>query len=159
MKQSDQKLILGIGALAIGYFGILRPILTKLGIQKTQSDRIIDRQENLPNNLNPFSPLFYKYAPTGSLLLTTAQQDNLSKRIYDALGVFADDESAIYSVFRSLKSQTQVSILSEYFSKKYKTDLLDYLKRGYSSWNYASGLSAEELNTVLSIVNALPKYR
>ena len=159
MKQSDQKLIQGVGALAIAYFGILRPILTKLGIQKTEGDRIIDKQENLPNSQNPFSPLFYKTAPTGSLLLTTTQQESLSRRIYDALGVLTDDESAIFSVFRSLKSQTQVSILSEYFAKKYKTDLLDYLKRGYSSWNYASGLNADELNTVLNIVNSLPKYR
>jgi hypothetical protein len=159
MKQDNQKLLINGAIIVVAYFGIIRPILTKLGIQKTDSDRLVDRQENLPNNQNAFSPTFYKTGGSGTLLLTMAVKQNLAKRIYDALGVFSDDESAIFSVFRQLKSQSQVSYLAEYFGQKYKSDLLDYLKRGYSSFNPASGLSAEELQIVLNIVNNLPKYR
>lgn len=159
MKQDNQKLFINAGIIAVAYFGIIRPILTKLGIQKTATDLLVDRQENLPNSQNAFSPNFYKSGGVGTLLLTLANRQNYAKRIYDALGVFTDDESAVFSVFRQLKSQSQVSHLAEYFTQKYKTDLLDYLKRGYSSWNPASGLSSEELQIILNIVNNLPKYK
>lgn len=159
MKQSDQKLLINAGIVVLAYFGIIKPILNKLGITKSATTRLIEAQENLPNQNNPFSPQFYKYAPAGTVLLKSSVSEALAKRIYDALGVFTDDEAAIYSVFRSLKSQAQVSILSEKFEQKYKVDLLEYLQRGYSQWNAASGLNDSEIKIVIDIVNKLPKYK
>lgn len=162
MRKRDEKLLINLGLIAVAYFGIIKPILNKVGITKSSTDRMIEAQGNLPNNQNPFSPLFYQTAEArrnGALLLYTSTADQLAKRIYDALGVFTDDESAIYSVFRQLKTQSQVSFLSDKFQQRYRVDLLDYLKRGYNPINPASGLNADELRTVIDIVNTLPKYK
>jgi hypothetical protein len=158
MNKENQKLIIYGGAVLLAYFGVLRPILNKLGITKSKEAKTIDEQENKTNKENPFSPVFYKLSPSGSKLLTGKSADYFAKQIYDAMGVFGDDEAKIYGVFRSMKTQSQVSFLAERFQVLYKTDLLDYLKRGYSNWNTASGLNANELNQVITIVNKLPKY-
>jgi len=159
MKASDQKMLINAGIIAIAYFGFLRPLLNKLGITKSASDKLVDQYNNLPNAENPFSPNFWKIGPAGRLLLTSASSDNFTKRIYDAFGAFTDDEAAVYPVFRQLKSKSQVSYLSDKFQQKYNTDLLTYLQKGYSSYNLASGLSVEELQIIFSIVNSLPKYK
>jgi hypothetical protein len=159
MKKDDKQLILYAGGIALAYFGVLRPILNKLGITNSATNRIVTNQSNLPNNVNPFSPIFYKKAPVGSLLLKTSIAQSLAKRLHDAMGFFVDDEATVFAVFRSLKTQTQVSILSEVFTNMYKTDMLEYLKKGSNNYNPASGLNEDELNTVISIVNGLPKYK
>jgi hypothetical protein len=159
MKQDNKQLIVYGGGIVLLYFGVLRPILNKLGITKSPEQRVIDAQNNLPNKDNPFSPVFYKQAPSGALLLTRKSAEYYAKQIYDAMGVFSDDESKVYGVFRAMKSQSQVSILCDVFQQVYKLDLLDYLKRGYSQWNSASGLNENEINTVLQIVKQLPKYK
>ena len=52
---------------------------------------------------------------------------DLSKQLYDAKGVFNDDEDALFGVFRTLNTQFQISFLSNYFYKLYKKDLLSYI--------------------------------
>lgn len=44
MKKQDQQLIFGIGALLIGYFGIIKPILTKVGIFKSAEEKASEQQ-------------------------------------------------------------------------------------------------------------------
>lgn len=159
MKQDNKQLIIYGGGMVLLYFGILKPILNKLGITKSKEQTIVENQSQLSNELNPFSPIFYQKCPVGCSLIKRAIAEKYAKIIYDAMGVFSDDEASIYGVFRALKTQSQVSFLCDVFQQKYKTDLLSYLKNGYSQWNSASGLNADELNTVIQIVNKLPKYK
>jgi hypothetical protein len=153
-KQDDSKLLLYGGGLLIVYFGILRPLLEKLGIARSQADQQVINQQNLPNNKNPFSPVYWKTIP-GAKLITKNSTISLAKRIYEAMGFFSDDEPAVYSVFSQLKYKTQVSWLSDIFQQNYKMDLLDFLKRGKGQLPQA-GLNSDELQQILNIVNALP---
>ena len=130
MKKDDQKLIIGLAAVAVGYFGIIRPILRKVGIQRSaseqQQEQSVQQILTAPNKANPFSPVFYqtKEAQTArAILLRVADATILADRIYNALGYFYDDEAAAIAVFRTLKTQSQVSFLSDIFQRKYKTDL------------------------------------
>jgi hypothetical protein len=159
MKKEDQKLLIYAGAFALGYFGVIRPILKKIGIVKSREDILVNDQTNLPNNVNPFSTAFYKYGGAGAILLKNSVADQYCKTIYNAMGWVYDDEAAIYSVFRSLKTQSQVSYLAERFKTIYKLDLLEFLKRGKNQFNAASGLNSEELSIIINIVNKLPKYK
>ena len=162
MKKQDQQLILYAGGIAVLYFGILRPILTKLGIQQTAAEQAEQQQvtatDVATNAANPFSPLFWKASPSGTYLLTVAVATDLADRIYNAMGYFYDDEAAVVSVFRQLKTKSQVSWLADIFQKKYKTDLFDFLKKGKGVM-YQSGLNNAELNQIITIVNKLPKYK
>jgi hypothetical protein len=153
-KQDDSKLLLYGGGLLIVYFGILRPLLEKLGIARSQADQQVINQQNLPNNKNPFSPVYWKTIP-GAKLITKNSTISLAKRIYEAMGFFSDDEPAVYSVFSQLKYKTQVSWLADVFQQNYKMDLFDFLKRGKGQLPQA-GLNSDELQQILNIVNALP---
>ena len=102
---------------------------------------IVDSQSNLSNADNPFSPVFWKKAGAGALLIKKELALQLSKRIYDAMGYLSDDESEVYSVFRTLKSQSQVSFLSDAFLGEAKVgisinffeeDFLKVVKRGWT---------------------------
>jgi hypothetical protein len=159
MKKDDKQLILYAGIAALAYFGVLRPILKKVGIVKSAEDILVLNQSNVPNKDNPFSSAFYKYGGAGALLLKVSIADQYADRIYNAMGYVYDDEAAVYSVFRSLKTQSQVSFLAERFRIKYGVDLLEFLKKGKNQFNAASGLNSDELATVINIVNKLPKYK
>lgn len=159
MKKEDQRLLIYGAAFALGYFGIIRPILKKVGIVKSAEDILVINQSNVPNKDNPFSSAFYKYGGAGTKLLTVAAADQYAARIYGAMGYVYDDEAAVYSVFRSLSTQSQVSFLAERFRIKYGIDLLEFLKKGKNQFNAASGLNSDELATVINIVTKLPKYK
>jgi hypothetical protein len=86
-------------------------------------------------------------------MLTVASAKAFAKDIRDSWGVFDDDEDKIYSVFRALKDQVQVSqVAYQYYMdpKGDKINLIDDLK---------SRLSKEEVGQVLEIVKKLPQYR
>jgi hypothetical protein len=86
-------------------------------------------------------------------LLTVASAKGYAKDIRDSWGVFNDDEDKIYSVFRALKDQVQVSqVAYQYYMdpKGDKINLIDDLK---------SRLAKDEVGQVLEIVKKLPQYR
>lgn len=159
MKKEDKQLILYGGIALLAYYGVLRPIFKKVGIVKTAEDITVENQTGLPNDKNPFSASFYKYGGTGTKLLTVAAADQYAARLYNAMGYVYDDEAAVFSVFRSLKTKSQVSFLCERFRIKYGVDLLEFLKRGKNQFNAASGLNNDELATIINIVNKLPNYK
>ena len=86
-------------------------------------------------------------------MLTVASAKTYAKDIRDSWGVFDDDEDKIYSVFRALKDQVQVSqVAYQYYidPKSNKINLIDDLK---------SRLSKDEVGQVLEIVKKMPQYR
>jgi hypothetical protein len=129
------------------YFLVVRPILVKVGIQKTAEDRKREDQikDYSTSTASPFNPNYWKTV-SKALILTSASSDALAKTIYDAIGFFYDDENAVYGVFRQLKAKTQVSYLADVFFKKYNYDLYQYLARN---------LNANELAIVNGIVSNL----
>ena len=162
MKKDNEQLILYAGGLAILYFGVLRPLLRKLGIQQSaqeqQQETQVTTTSTSTNVNNPFSPTFWQKGPAGTKLLTVAYTTQLADRIYNALGYFSDDEAAVISVFRLMKTKSQVSWLSDIFQKKYQTDLFDFLRKGKGVMPEA-GLNTSELSEIISIVNKLPNYK
>jgi hypothetical protein len=160
-KQDDNKLFLYAGGLAILYFGVIRPILKKLGIQQTveeaEATKAVQKIENTPNINNPFSPVYWKkFVGQKVYLFNKDTTDRLVKRLYDAFGYFTDDESAVFSVFSQMKYKTQVSWISDHFNRTYKIDLFNFLKQGKGSLPQA-GLNELELQKIIKIVEALPE--
>jgi hypothetical protein len=70
-------------------------------------------------------------------------QPKYAKQLYDAPGLFNDDENAVYDVFRNMHYQTSLSILSYVFSQTYSESLYDYLT-GF--------LSESEMKKIFDIV-------
>lgn len=143
--------IISIGGVLIG--GIFAyKLAQKFGLIKTASERqdqnLIKSGENVNDANNIWSPT--AKIPKGAYLLKMETGKLLSKKLWDAHSWYNDNEEAIYSVFRALKSQSQVSSLASWFSAFYKEDLYFWLK---------GILSESEFVTVLKIVNSKPKNK
>jgi DNA-binding PucR family transcriptional regulator len=160
-KQQQNKLIEYVIYIGAGYFLILKPILQKLGIEKSAEDKELESVDLIaPKNSVWSGKTFYV---GGAKLLTNADATKLSKIIYDAFGFFGDDESAIIGVFRGLKTQSQVASLAQKFKEVYKTDLFTFLQKGSKSAQIyrpaSSGLNASEISMILNIIKSKPKYK
>jgi len=161
-KQQQNKLIEYVIWIGAGYFLIVKPILQKLGVQKTPEEKALENIDVIPPAGNVWAGAGYKFPP-GSLLLKSDVANKYAKQIYDAFGFFGDDEAVIFGVFRALKTQSQVAWLSKAFKEKYKTDLLTFLQKGsFSSQVYrpvSSGLNAQEMTQIINIIKSKPKYK
>lgn len=149
----DPNLLLIGGGLVLAFLGG-KAIFQKLGLVQTTEEKLeeqeIKTQQQQLSTGNYFDPDFYKKGGTGTLLLTVSGATNLAKIIYDAKGIINDDEAAVYGVFQSLKTRSQVSFLAEVFFKIYKKSLLAYLQ---------SFLNDSELAVVAKICNKLPDFK
>jgi hypothetical protein len=141
-----------IGGGAIAYFGIVKPVLQKLGILNDAADNLVNNTLSQSGNQNPFDPNFYK-SKGACLILRNSDADNYANIIYNAFGGFNDDEDAATGVFRVLKTQTQCSYLAERFQYLFNQDLLTFLKGG---WWPQDRMSNTELANIISIVKGKP---
>ena len=163
-KKSDNEIFLTLGILALAYFGVINPLLKKIGIKKTeeekQEDVNIKEAETGGASSNPFDPNFWKSGPE-RLLLTTAEVTKRADAIWNCSApnyFYQDNEACIMGAITTLKTQTQVSYLSDFFQKKYQVSLIKFLKTGRTSAPWA-GLSDSELNEVIANVKNKPKYK
>jgi len=161
MKKDTQDLLFKVGVAVAVYYFVAKPLLEKLGLQKSQTAEDADIQQS--SLASPFNPTYYKEQPKPVTIITSKEVAKMAQDLYSSLnrGYLGDDLQTILSTFRKLKYKTQLSYLSEFFSNKYKLDLLDTLRQGvrrtidrFTPGN-RSGLSDSELQTVLSIVKNL----
>lgn len=139
-----------VGAAYLGYRFVLKPLLEATGLKESSEDKVVNDVESLPPNKNPFDPTYKTSWPANAkthFIIPPTQKAKYIKILWDATGLFNDDEEAIYGVFRDIEYKTMVSDLAEAFFKEKKKDLYGYLK------NY---LNSTELATVLNIVNKKP---
>lgn len=150
--QFDNKSILALGAIALAFFGG-RAIFKKLGVVKNEQDIKDEAIVNQMLKEDYFNPSYadkalIKYGAIQGWSGNSAEI--LAKQIYDAKGIFNDDEEAVYSVFRKCQYKTQVSRIAKAFLYKYNADLYSYI-------NPNTGfLSNNEMMFIVSILNKLP---
>jgi hypothetical protein len=132
-----------------------------LNITSSKEDKTAQKIITSTPQKNPFNPSFWKeIKPKGNLkrvqLIKVNTAENLSKQLRNAIGYFTSDYTQVMGVFSQLKYKSQVSFLSDYFQKKYKDDLFQYLRAGYSLLITNTGLSDKELDNIIKYVNNLP---
>lgn len=152
MSSEDRKTLLYVGGAVAVYVLIINPILKKIGVKTSQS--VQQAQQGGINN--PFNPLFWKNRG-GALIITNSAVDMMITKIYSSFGLFQDDFNAIFSVFKQLKTQSQISYLADRFNQKYNADLITFLGNGGGIFPW-DGLSDSQLSQIVSYVNNLPKY-
>lgn len=152
-EKIDYNLLIFAG-IAIGIIYLFRKVsdagsglLSGLGLTNTEAENQILTEFQNENYWN-FNE-FLSTMPAGGLLLTQSYAANLVNQLWDATGYFNDDEEAIYGVFRSLKTKSQVAALAKKFYELKGQDLYSYLK------NY---LNDSEMLTLSGIVDQKPKY-
>jgi hypothetical protein len=154
-RNATPLLLLAGGAIA--YFKIILPLINSVKNPAGSLNPFADSQQDIKDkeqiiitkNENYFdsSYLTELIKKNTCLTLTAYGQKLYAKIIYNAKGLFNDNEAAIYGVFRTLKTKTQVSSLSQGFFDMYKTDLYGFME------NF---LNLEELGKISEICNKLP---
>ena len=146
--------IVGI-PLVIGgaYFGLVRPILTKIGALESKEDKAFDKVNDLTDKQPFWSRSYYLTINNGAKPLTETQSTDYSKQLWNAmfagawynLGTGAGtDESKIFGVFRNIGSKAGISQISEKYYNTRQSDLLEDLK---------SELDGEERATIGQIIS------
>ena len=149
MKQKiDPNLLLVFGGFVFIYFAG-RKVMQSFGLISDPTER-----QNLQKleNQNYFDPDWYKqFLSKGNpLILTESTSKQYSETIYNAMGIFNDNENAVYGVFEQLKTKSQVSWLAKKFFEKYDISLLEYLRTYFND---------SEMAKVAAIINKLPDYK
>ena len=162
MNKQNQDILLRLG-IAVGvYLRVIKPILQKLGVEKTpeQSEKEQIALKAQVDPVSAFSPTFYKTVK-GAPLLKVAYAKQLAKILNDSVSgsLLGDDVGAIYKVFRGLQYKTQVSWLAKVYSDVYNSELINDLKNGakYAAflWNTRAGLNDDEMQVIYGIVKNL----
>lgn len=72
-----------------------------------------------------------------------------TKEIYSTRGIFNDDEDKLFAIFQQIPTITVLSMVSNYFKRKYKKDLRIWL---------SEFLNEKEMQRIYSIIEKKPKF-
>jgi hypothetical protein len=139
-------------------FGGIDGVLEALGLKESEEDKALKAQlggatadTNRPES--PWSPAFYKTAPAGARIVTSAAADKLAKQIWDSVGSFYDDPESGLAAIKQLPSQAALSFLSDRFQSKYSRDLYNWLLLKYDTND-----QKKVLIQIDAYVKSLPKF-
>ena len=147
-QEINPNTLLVVGGLGIAYFGLINPILKKLGIKKGSEEQAADTAIKTAEKGRAFDPDYWKIAPRPKLIFgskPTAAQ--VAKEIKDSFGFINDDETRIYAAIKRCRTKTMCSQLTSAYRDLYKADLFNTLK---------DKLSEKELFTIVQYTNNLP---
>lgn len=149
MKEGQQFEVLKWAVVIVILFVVYR-VLKGVGLIQSAQEQKQEQQREQAVTATIWNPnLHTNYVSVGEkkpvYLLRKAERDELARKLWNAKGIFNDDEEAIYAVFRSLRYQTQVASIVLSFKELFNQDLVTWLK---------SVLSDDEFTTVLNIISA-----
>lgn len=81
------------------------------------------------------------------MVVNSTAAQKLIEQLYEAKGVFNDNENSVYGFFSAIHTQTQLSYLCDKFQQAYGMDILSYI---HPSTGF---LNADEFARVVSIVS------
>lgn len=146
--------IIGV-PLVIGgaYFGVVRPILRKIGAMKTDEEKALEKVNDLVEKQPFWSRSYYLSVNNGVKPLTETQATYYADELYDGMkgakwwnvGTgWGTDEEKLFGVFRNVGSKAGVSQISEKYWNTRQADLLAELQ---------GELSTDEMGKISQIIS------
>jgi hypothetical protein len=177
-KNVDYKPYIIGGVALLAYFGIVRPVLKKIGIVSTADTKAVQKFEELPAEQNPFNPKYfdYWYQRYRRMLGNEDHFDsykNLDKlfqntkipikllllqQYSDCFGYFYDDEDQIFSYFGiNFADKLSVAYFSKFCYERTGKDFFTFLKVGKDVLP-SNGLNDAELAKIIRMLKSFPDY-
>jgi hypothetical protein len=148
-KQDNSNYLLYGGALVLLYVAGNK-IFQKLGIVETAADVQASQASAQVDKENYFDPAYYEDRKKVYTIMSLEDKGlSYAKKLYNAKGIFNDNEADVYGVFRALQSKTQVSLIAKAFFGLYGKDLKNYLQPS------TGFLNESEWNEVVNIISKL----
>lgn len=126
--------------LSVALVVFIFKMFQKIGVTDTKEERRDSRQAYKLEGIKEFDPKeaqrmtdkLVKQGKTKAEILKLSpnltRMGTIARNIYDSKGFFKDDEIRALSFFNLLKNRYELALLSAYFSKEYKKDLVSYWK-------------------------------
>ena len=152
--KDNQNLIIGGVVLYLAYTKIIKPLSESFGLSRSDEEKNVDKEITKPGSA--FNPNYWRSVPNALIIKNDAVNKYIDT-IWNAPGYFYDDFDAVLGVFKSLKTQTQVSYLAYKFNEKYKKDLLNWLIGGTLLSYPADRFSSAQVNQLITYVNGLKR--
>lgn len=116
-----------VGVTAIAYFGIVRPVMKKLGLV---ADKKYIRNLAKISDYKGFDPTFYR---PSKVTISADRAKILADMAKDSVGYFNDDESNLYSILQEAGTPDNLSFLAKTYNIRHKGSLgqlyFDYMGR------------------------------
>lgn len=144
-----------------GIIGVvmINKILVYLGIFKDQHDKNLDNAAADPNSF--WNPNYWQTIKPANksytYALTQDQALQMCDGIKNAMGIFNDDEAAVYAIFHQCRTKANCSFLAWVFQNSTGDDLLEYLRGDSSGWP-EDHLSNDEVDQINQYISNLPNY-
>ncbi len=149
-------LILGAVALVVavpifGYKKVVAPVLETVGLKDSKADKQ-QAKDYFDFRKTAFNPTYWtELSRAGKKFRYYPEEPGLAraKLIWDSNGAWYqnDNEDKVYGVFSSASSLSSISTIAYWFQKKYKRDLLKYLR---------SFLNDREMRKIYAILKTKP---
>lgn len=147
-QEINPNTLLVIGGLGIAYFGLINPILKKLGLKKGAEEQAKEQAIKKADVDNAFNPDYWKIAARPKTIFgASPTAATVAKEIYSSFGFFNDDEARIYAAVKRARSKTMFSQVVSAYRDLYKADLYNTFK---------NKLSDNEFFIIVKYVTALP---
>ena len=120
--------------LGLAYFGIISPILKKVGVLRTREEKEGQRVREKIGRKQTLSPLLWQNNKD-RVTISSAKANQLATQIYDGDG-YIDDESKAVGAIQNTGSLVNLSYVAHVFNQKYgqglesflEGDVVDYLE-------------------------------
>lgn len=131
--ETAKYVVIGVVALAVvtlSYFGIIKPILNKLGVTNDKKDRAGDKAEEKLNKELVLGTKLYD-DNRDKVSITSAEASSGARKIYEGRGTIWDDEDDAMGVLLSAKTKVNISYIAKKFEELYGKSMQTYLGGGY----------------------------
>jgi hypothetical protein len=151
-------LLIAIGWIIVDAIGGLDKILEFLGLKtdpKKQAlqDSVDTAGKNAAKPTSPWSPSFYKAAPSGTTIVTNDTALNIASSVYDSVNIFGDTPSTALGAIKQCKTQASVSYVVDVFNSVYFEDMFAFMQ-----YHFDTSDQLKTLTQIVDYVNSLPKY-
>jgi len=128
--------LVGVTALTIAYFGIVKPIFNAIGLTSSKEDREADKVIDKFKREQYLSSLPYSENKS-KVTLSQTKANQLAIDIYNSKGTFWDSESSAVGAIKAASTKINVSYLAYRFRQLYQRDLQTYLTSFLENENWS----------------------
>ena len=143
--------VIGVGALALGYFGIVNPILKLIGVKDDKDEKKAGRDKEQISRQQTLSPLLFRNNRS-KITIGSGRANQLAGNIYKGKsGCCNDNESLAVGSITSAGSKVNISYIADVFQRLYGESMEDFLFTNY--------LSQENIRTIDNYIDKVKNFK
>lgn len=140
--------VVGLAVVGLAYFGIIKPILNKVGVTRDKEERQGDRAEGKLSRKQVLSPQLYR-DNKDKVTINSATASRYARNVYDGKGYIYDDETMAVGSITGSGSKVNISFIADRFQNQYGKSMEEYM---------SSYLESENWKTIDNYIDKIKKF-